>query len=346
MRGKPWSSPELRPENGIMSHIPRPAALTALVAALALSGLSALKAGSYPVSWSEIFTVLASPDNGAISLVLDLRFARLVLALACGAALGVAGAVLQTILGNPLADPFTLGVSSGAGLGATMAIVAGFAGGMGVSLAALAGAAGAVAAVLGLCWAARSLSRESLVLAGIIVSTFLAACIALMKALHEDSVTSIVFWLLGSLQNRSWPHVAMMLPLGVPALVTIMLCANILDVLALGGEHAHNLGVHVAVYRTLLVLAAAALTASSVAVCGIIGFVGLVVPHGMRRMLGPRHGLLLPACAVMGGIVLLWADMAARTVLAHGAELPVGVITALAGAPAFCFVLLGSRRQA
>ncbi|MBZ4684927.1 MAG: transport system permease protein [Desulfomicrobiaceae bacterium] len=329
-----------------MPSTPRPAALFAVPATLVLSAVAALKAGSYPIGWSEVLTALTSPGNDAASLVVDLRLARLVLALACGAALGMAGAVLQTILGNPLADPFTLGVSSGAGLGATLALVSGASGGLGVSLAALMGAAGAVAVVLGLCWAARSFSRESLVLAGIIVSTFLAACIALMKSLHEDSVASIVFWLLGSLQNRSWPHVAMMLPLSLPGMTVILASAKILDVLALGGEYAHTLGVRVAVCRTLLVLAAAALTASSVAVCGIIGFVGLVVPHGMRLLLGPRHGLLLPACAVMGGVVLLWADVAARTVLAHGAELPVGVITALAGAPAFCFVLLGSRRQA
>ncbi|MEJ5243305.1 MAG: iron ABC transporter permease [Desulfomicrobiaceae bacterium] len=329
-----------------MTALPRPAALFATLAMLAISAGVALKAGSYPVRWPELLAALTSPGSDAASLVVDLRLARLVLALACGAALGVAGAVLQTILGNPLADPFTLGVSSGAGLGATLALVSGASGGLGVSLAALMGAAGAVAVVLGLCWAARSFSRESLVLAGIIVSTFLAACIALMKALHEDSVASIVFWLLGSLQNRSWPHVAMMLPLGLPAMAVILASAKVLDVLALGGEYAHTLGVRVAACRTLLVLTAAGLTASSVAVCGIIGFVGLVVPHGMRLLLGPRHGLLLPACAVMGGVVLLWADVAARTVLAHGAELPVGVITALAGAPAFCFVLLGSRRQA
>ncbi len=329
--------------------MPRALALTACGGLLLGSLLAAILLGPYPLSWSEVFCALGDllqgKGQGPAALVLHLRLSRLALAFVAGASLAVAGAVLQTVLANPLADPFTLGVSSGAACGATFALIAGAAGTLAVPLSALAGGSLALVLVLGLCLASRSFSHETLILAGILVSTTLAALIALAKALHEDSVASIVFWLLGSFQNRSWPHLFLMLPLTLPALTVVLLASQVLDVLALGGESAHLLGLPVTQTRILLVLAAAALTAAAVSVAGIIGFVGLVVPHGARLLVGPRHGVLMPACALLGGGVLLWADLAARTVLAHGTELPVGVITALAGAPAVAATMLALRRK-
>jgi iron complex transport system permease protein len=322
--------------------------LRLLFLVLGLGGVSvaaALLVGPYPLPWHTVVAALTGSEGNIAAVVVDLRLARIVLALGCGAALGVAGSVFQTLLGNPLADPFTLGVSSGAALGATVAIVLGISGPLALPLASLLGAACALGLVLSACLAGGSLSQETLILAGIVVSTFLAACIALTKALHEDSVSAIVFWLLGSLQNRSWPHVQLLLPLGIPALGGILMAAKTLDVLALGGESAHCLGVSVPRARGMLLTAAAALTAASVAVCGIIGFVGLVVPHVARRLVGGRHGACVPVSAVLGGLVLLWADTVARALLPHGAELPVGVITALGGAPALGAILLWHQRQ-
>ena len=282
-------------------------------------------------------------DPRSLTLVVaDLRLPRAILSLAAGAGLAVSGAVFQGILRNPLADPFTLGVSGGAAFGAALAISLGLTGaffGFGLPLAAFAGAAAALGAVLVLGRIGGGLQRETLVLAGVVVSAFLAALIALVKALDEASVTGIVFWIMGSFQGRGWPETALLAPGLLVGGGAAFLLRRELDMLSLGDQVARHLGLAAARTRLILLLAAGAITAGCVAVSGIIGFVGLIVPHLCRLVLGAEHRRLLPAAALCGGLLLLWSDTAARSLLPGGVELPVGVITALLGGPFFCFIL-------
>lgn len=322
----------------------------------ALAGLSLLSLplaclfGPWDIPVADVVGFLFSPEAGESEsrrvVVLELRLSRALLAWCCGGALAVAGAVYQGLLRNPLADPFTLGVSGGAACGASLALAFGLGGTLiglpGVPLAAFAGAALALAGVLLLGRLAGGLRRETLVLAGMVVSTFLAACISLIKALNEDSVSSIVFWLMGSFQGRGWRELALCAPWLLAGILLVALYARELDLLALGEEQAAQLGVRVARARLALLLGASVLSAAAVAVAGIIGFVGLVVPHLVRLAAGLPARLLLPASLFTGGMLLLWSDVLARSILQGGAELPVGVVTALLGGPFFCW-LLGAR---
>lgn len=336
----------------VFSRIPRFAGvsrplLAAAGATLALSVGGACAAGAYAIPFGKVITTLltapfAANDDPASTIILQLRLSRVCLALLSGCGLAVAGAVFQGILRNPLADPFTLGVSGGAAFGAALAIAFGLAAPL-YPVAALIGAAAALFAVLLLATRNGMPQRETLVLAGVVVSAFLAALIALVKALDEDSVTGIVFWIMGSFQGRGWHDLPLLLPGFVIGLIPIALMTRELDILALGDEDARHLGLHAARARLLLLLGASAVTASCVAVSGIIGFVGLVVPHLVRLAIGGRHGPLLVGSGFCGGILLLWSDVAARSILPDGVELPVGVVTALLGGPFFCFLL---RRKA
>ena len=282
-------------------------------------------------------------DGETLLLVVrDMRLPRAALAFLAGAGLAVAGAVFQAILRNPLADPFTLGVSGGAAFGAALAISLGFtaaAYGFGLPLAAFAGAAAALACVLLLGRIGGGLRHETLILAGVVVSAFLAALIALVKALDESSVTGIVFWIMGSFQGRGVRELVLLLPGFCGGAGLALLLFRELDILSVGDRAARHMGLSAGRARLVLLLAAGAVTASCVAVSGIIGFVGLIVPHLMRMLLGAGHRRLLPASALGGGLLLLWSDTAARSVLPGGVELPVGVITALLGGPFFCWIL-------
>lgn len=296
------------------------------------------------------------PDmNPAHLLVVgDIRLARVTLSLLCGGALAVAGVALQGVLRNPLADPFTMGISAGAACGASLAIAFGGIlahraialsgiGGL-VSAAAFAGALSALGMALALGRAGGQFRRETVILAGIAVSTFLGAVVALIKALNEESVTSIVFWIMGSFQGRGWDSLPLLLGPLLAGLAMVLLHWRDLDVLALGDAQAAQLGMRVGRARLWLLAGASCMTAACVAVAGIIGFVGLVVPHILRRSIGGGHGPLLAGAWFGGGILLVWADVLARGVLSGGQELPVGVVTALIGGPFFALLASGRER--
>jgi len=281
--------------------------------------------------------------------VLHVRLARIVLALVVGGALALAGAVYQGVLLNPLADPFTLGVSTGAAFGASLAIIAGVGGIhlLGISSLPVAAFAGALTALYLVYLLGRMDGRihvTTLVLAGIIVSTFLSACISLLKSLNEDSVSTIVFWIMGSLSGRSWTHVILVIPYVVLGCGVILWYTRELDLLSLGDVQAQHLGVDVQRLRFCLLLASSLVTAAAVSVSGVIGFVGLVVPHLVRLAIGPGHRRLLPAVLLLGGLLVLIADTIARSLLASGEELPVGVVTAILGGPFFCYLLLHRKK--
>jgi len=340
-------------------------ALAALASALLFTTLLACGVGSYPTTPGQTLRALAQAagvslgapvDADLAAVVVDIRLARVLLAGMTGAALSVAGAAFQGVLRNPLADAFTLGVSGGAAFGASLGIISGVAGAAALAgdaralpVCALTGALAALALVLLLARAGGPLSglrRETLVLAGIVVSTFLSALISLLKSLDEESVSSIVFWIMGSFQGRGFEHVALAWPYMLVGAGIVFWRARELDLLSLGETQARMLGLEAGRSRLWLLFGASLLAGASVAVSGVIGFVGLVVPHLARLMLGSGHRRLLPASALLGALLLIWSDVLARTVLPRGAELPVGVVTALVGGPFFCLLLARSFRGA
>ncbi|MEW6352349.1 MAG: iron ABC transporter permease [Thermodesulfobacteriota bacterium] len=283
-------------------------------------------------------------------IVCDIRLSRVVLSALVGGSLAVAGVAFQGILRNPLADPFTIGVSTGAAFGASLAIFLGLGGSAlwGLELVPLASLGGALAAlftVIALARVSGRLRRDTMVLAGIVVATFLSALISLVKSLDEESVSSIVFWVMGSFQGRGWNHVVFALPYLAAGMLLIGFSTRELDILSLGDTQAKQLGVEVNRVRLRFLVGASLLTAGSVSVSGVIGFVGLVVPHLIRMLAGPQHGRLLVLSGLLGAMALTWSDVAARIVLSGGEELPVGVVTALMGGPFFC-VLLKWKREA
>jgi iron complex transport system permease protein len=333
-------------------------AATVMVLALGLAASVALATGigRMDVGWEAIATVLlgklgwpvGAMDRTTEVVVWGIRLSRVALSGLVGASLAVAGVIFQGLLLNPLADPFTIGVSTGAAFGVALLVMLGVGGSfLGLSplpLGALGGALGAMAAVLALSREGGRMRKETLILAGIVVSTFLSALISLIKSLDEESLSAIVFWIMGSFSGRGWIHVGFLAPYLAAGLVVAARYHRELDILALGEEHSHHLGVAVSQVRLKLLLGASLLTAGAVSVSGVIGFVGLVVPHAVRVLAGPSHGRLLALSALSGALILIWADVLARVLLASGQELPVGVVTALLGGP-FFFYLLKSRRS-
>ena len=279
--------------------------------------------------------------EAARTVVVDIRLALLV-----GGSLALAGVAMQGVLHNPLAEPFLLGVSSGAALGAGLVLCSGTLLAAGGHWSTAEGAMLGSFLALGLSLAlGRGGGRDRLILAGVAVSTMFGAGVSLLKALDEESVSGIVFWIMGSFQGRGWNDVPVALIPSLLGLVLLIPCWRALDVLIMGDRDAVHLGVDVRRARLAILLGAGCLTAGGVAVSGIIGFVGLVAPHILRRLIGPWHGPLFAAAWLAGGIFLLWADVAARCLLPHGLELPVGVITSLVGGPFFAVVLRAGTRS-
>lgn len=276
------------------------------------------------------------------TIVMELRLPRVLAAMTVGAALGIAGAVLQGLLRNPLADPYVLGTASGAALGAAVGVLIpvqvallGF--GLANVLAFL-GALGAVALVAGASGWGNG-SRASVLLVGYAVGSVLAAGLALAMYLSGDDLRRIVAWLLGSFAQASWPQVAIGLPVVLVGALLILARARSLDALLLGDDAAGHLGLDVARERRILLALAAMVTAAAVSIAGLIGFVGLVVPHVVRLVGGPSARSVLPLSALVGAAFLVGADLVARI----PGELPVGIVTALVGVPVFVTLLHRSR---
>ncbi len=298
---------------------------------------------------------LAGLDPGLSSaqetIVFELRLPRLVLALLVGGALAVAGVVMQAFFQNPMAAPSIIGVSSGASLGATVAVISGVSigvAGLGaVPIAAFIGALLATGAVYVLSRRGGGTPVGVLLLTGIAMGSLLSAAAALVLVTGQDptrrDLDQVVYWMLGSVAGRTWGHVLLLLPYAGVAGALTMLFARELNVLSLGDDTAHYLGLNVEQVRLALLTLASLLTAAAVAVSGVIGFVGLIVPHLMRIVAGPDHRVLIPAAAVAGGVLLALADVLARLIAAP-AEVPVGIITSLLGAPFFLY-LLHRRRE-
>ncbi|HWV58015.1 MAG TPA: iron ABC transporter permease [Longimicrobiales bacterium] len=329
-------------------HASYPLRLLLLVGAAAVLLLASLTVGAAGLSPGEVLAAVTGRGDAAVrTIVLELRLPRAVLALLVGGSLALAGTVFQALLRNPLAEPYILGVSGGAALGAVCAIVVAGAAAAAwtVPLAAFAGATGAVLLVLRIAAGVdRAFDTRVLLLAGVVVGAFFNAVILLLLTMTDaETFRSAMFWMMGSLSDARWPTVALLAVYMVPIAALLLGLARPLNLMAVGEETALYLGTRVERVKLASYLVASLIVAASVAVAGAIGFVGLVVPHAIRLVWGADHRLLLPASVLAGGAFLLLADTAART-LAAPAELPVGVITALVGVP--IFVLLLVRRRA
>ncbi|QTI66829.1 FecCD family ABC transporter permease [Gordonia polyisoprenivorans] len=342
---------------GPSGRLSGPVVLVVLVIATIAVAITSAAVGQIPVPPAQVLGSLAHHfglDIGTMPThpqgehaLWVVRFPRIVLGLIVGAALGAGGCLLQGVLANPLAEPGVIGVSSGAAVGACLMIVIG---GVGVNGWALAGAAFVAAlittaAVYVLSLRDGSSSAIMLVLTGIAINAFALGIISYLTFIATTAAREqIVFWQLGSLAGANWNAVWVTLPLVVAGVAAAMLLVHKLDLLALGEIQAASLGVNVETVRRQVVVLVAILTAAAVAFTGIVMFVGLVVPHVMRLIVGPRHAILLPASVIGGALVLAAADLASRTVLG-GADLPLGVFTSLVGGPAF-FILLRRSRHA
>ncbi|MBC8103999.1 MAG: iron ABC transporter permease [Cytophagales bacterium] len=283
-------------------------------------------------------------DDLTAGIVWELRLPRVLLAALVGATLSVAGVSLQGLLGNPLADPYTIGVSSGASVGAGAAILLGLGaawGGLALPLMAFAAALLTMLLVFALARVGGTLHAASFLLAGIIAGSFLWAVMTLLLSLAQQEQRTILNWLMGRFADADWSKVALLFPLTLGGTLLLAACGRGLDAFSFGEDTARSVGVEVERFKAGILALAALLTAASVSVSGIIGFVGLVVPHLARSLVGPPHRTLLPAAALLGAILTVLADLIARLIL-PGQEIPVGVVTALIGAPFFCLLL---RRQ-
>jgi iron complex transport system permease protein len=332
--------------------------LATVLAATLLGGvlLSAV-AGQLPVAPGEVLgsllkaigidTTLAPADPIVESTLWAVRFPRLVMGLVVGAALAVAGAVMQAIFGNPLAEPGVVGVSSGAALGAAAAIVFGLTAFGSWTVATLAFAGGLLSVLL-VYFVSRASGRTevvTLLLTGIAINAFGGAGLALlMFAGDTSSREQIVFWQLGSMNGARWHEVGIVASVTLVGVVAAIVLARRYDLLALGERAARHLGVDVERLRIWSIIIVALLTGVAVAFCGIIAFVGLVVPHIIRMAIGPAHRPLIIASAIGGGVLIVFADVLARTLIS-GADLPIGMLTSLVGGPFFFFLLYRARKQ-
>lgn len=276
------------------------------------------------------------------AIVWQIRTPRVALGFLVGAMLATSGAAYQGVFRNPLADPYLLGIAAGAGLGATIAIVSGVGGGLGpwdpLPLFAFGGAllAVSVAAVLG----GRSAqgSTTSLILAGVAVAALFTATQTYVQQRHADTLRQVYTWILGRLATNGWQEVALLLPYAVVTLTVLVLAVGLLDVLAVGDEEAASLGVRPTPVRAVVLVAASLAAAAAVSVSGLIGFVGLIVPHAVRLVAGTSNRIVVPLSMIAGGAFLVLADLLARTIQSP-AELPIGVVTAFFGAPFFLLIL-------
>lgn len=315
-----------------------------LTAAIGAGLVLSLALGAVPLTLHDVWQAIWSEGSAtATTIVWSLRMPRAVLALLVGLNLAVSGTLLQAVLRNPLAAPDIVGVTAGAGLAATVALTLIDGLPAYLPLFAFIGAMAAALCVYSISWQpGLGTSPTRMVLAGVAVSVMLGAFTTFLMVAFSDRVQQVVFWMSGNLVDATWADVMLILPYSAVGLAAAVLLIRPLNVLQLGDEVAIGLGTSVERTRQFALAAACLLAASAVSVAGLIGFVGLVVPHLMRMIVGHRHGRLLPAAAAAGAALLLWADLAARTALAP-VELPVGILTALIGGPYFIYLLYNKK---
>lgn len=318
--------------------------LTAILILLSLAFFSLFIGSSY-INPADVLNFLVDRNqisSSTLIILSQIRLPRIVLSLLVGAGLAVAGAVFQGIIRNPMVDPYIIGISAGAGTGVMLALF------LGVEIVifnlsslpafAFLGAVLTVALVYQLARVGNKLPVLTFLLAGVAVSFILNSLMSFLMVIRTENLQQLVYWLMGSLAGSRWADIKMIMPYFLLALITIFYYLKDLNILLLGEESAAHLGLNVEKVKVILLAAASLLTASVVSVSGSIGFIGLVVPHIARMIIGPDHRKLIPLAAIFGGAFLMIADTFARTIMAP-MELPVGIITALAGGPFFIYLL-------
>jgi iron complex transport system permease protein len=346
-------------ENKKAGVISKPVIMALLIALLFFSMIGAMIMGAVTIGWRNVFVILLEalpfyePASAAEiapvykDILLQIRVPRVLLAAAVGSSLAVSGAVFQGLFRNPMADPYVIGISSGAALGAVFAMLGGYSlavGGFGaVPLFAFFGGLATIMLVYSMARVGRAVPVMTLLLAGIAVSAFLSALVSLLTYFAGERLHQVIFWMMGGLGGATWQQVYVMLPYALVGYICVSFFSRELNAMLLGEETASHLGVNTEAVKKILLAGASLLVAAAVSTSGIIGFVGLVVPHFVRLVAGPDHRFLIPASALLGGALLIATDTLARIIIAPS-ELPVGIITALIGAPMFVYLLKKRRK--
>jgi len=283
-------------------------------------------------------------DSMLYTIIWQIRLPRVLLAALVGAALSLGGLVFQALLRNPLAEPYILGISGGSAIGAIIGILMGFSRFPGVSLLAFTGSIATLLLILGMSSGQTILKKDALLLSGVMVNAFCAAVIMFLVSMTQDSrLHNIIFWLMGDLSMGDMHHAGILAATLLPCFVLVFWLSNPMNLLLMGKEMAQTMGVNIKAVTITLLVATSFMVSATVSYCGLVGFVGLVMPHLLRLVLGPDHRVLVPACVLGGGTYMVFCDLLARTLPKQG-EMPVGVITAMIGAPLFIYLLKRSSR--
>ncbi len=278
------------------------------------------------------------------TIIWQIRFPRVLLAMLVGATLSLGGLVFQALLRNPLAEPYILGISGGSAIGAIIGILLGLSRFPGVSLLAFIGSLVTLLLILIMSTGKSILRKDSLLLSGVMVNAFCGAIIMFLVSITQDSrLHNIIFWLMGDLSAADIPQVVLLAVTLIPCFILIFLFAHTMNLLLMGREMALSMGINIKAVTVALLLITSFMVSITVSFSGLLGFVGLVIPHLMRLVLGPDHRLLVPACLFGGGAYLVFCDLLSRTIPQQG-DMPAGVITALIGAPVFIFLLKRSNK--
>ena len=319
-------------------------ALTLLLIGAMVAGICL---GSTKSSISDIFSALTNPsqkDALLHTIVWQLRVPRVLLAAAVGAALSLGGLVFQAILRNPLAEPYILGISGGSAIGAIAGILMGFSRFPGVTLTAFSGSIASLFLILMMTSGRSMMKASSLLLSGVMVNSFCSAVIMFLVSLTQDArLHNIIFWLMGDLSQGNLHQAGIMTAVLAPGVFIVFRYANAMNLLLMGEDIAKTMGINIRLVTLTLLMLTSLMVSATVSYCGLIGFVGLVIPHILRLILGPDHRILAPACVLGGAGFMVSCDILARALPEQG-EMPVGVITALIGAPLFIMLLKRSNR--
>ncbi len=317
--------------------------LTLVLLAVMFLGISIGSTGSGVKAVFLILLGKGTPDSILDTIIWRIRFPRVLLAALVGATLSLGGLVFQALLRNPLAEPYILGISGGSAIGAIIGILMGLSRFPGVSLTAFSGSMAILVLLLLMSSGQAILKKDTLLLSGVMVNAFCAAIIMFLVSITQDArLHNIMFWLMGDLSLSDMKQVAILAAILMPCFIVLFYCSHAMNLILLGKEMAQSMGVDIKVVMMLLFVVTSLMVSVTVSHSGLIGFVGLVIPHLLRLLIGPDHRVLVPACVLGGGAYMVFCDLLARVIPEQG-EMPAGVITALIGAPLFIFLLKRSR---
>ena len=314
---------------------------------LLIAFLLGLSMGPTQSGMRSIFSALfstAESDSVLSSIVWRIRFPRVLLATVVGATLSLGGLVFQALLRNPLAEPFILGISGGSAIGAIVGILLGLSRFPGICITAFLGSLGTLALILVMSTGKSILRKDALLLSGVMVNAFCSAIIMFLVSITQDArLHNIIFWLMGDLSAADLPQVVVLGAILIPCFILVFLFSHTMNLLMMGKDMALTMGVNIKAVTITLLIVTSFMVSATVSFSGLVGFVGLVIPHLLRLILGPDHRFMVPACLFGGAAYLVLCDLLARTLPQQG-EMPAGVITALIGAPLFIILLKKSRK--